>query len=315
MGIIKKITPTNLFQEYERFREDSAYNPVFTYEASFKQSELTEWGTPSKNLGEFAKEMSQRLLTEQQSRTRVAVATQDEVTASVEKFLTLLPQLSVELNFSTKLVSRCRVSGQKLVLREPIVYKSDELVGMVYHEIGTHMLRSYNHKNQNWSATNAFGTSYRFTEEGLAILHTYLGSPNSSLFQTYSLYYALYFGFEHSFSETFKALRALGVSEKRSWRLCVRVKRGLTDTSQPGGFSKDITYLEGALRVWKWLADSDHNPHDLYLGNISLDEVVAAKKTALNPSVVPPFMENLDLYREQIATIGEKGQFQHAPQL
>lgn len=315
MGIIKKITPQNLSQEFEKFRQNPSSNPVFTYPASFDQSELTSWGFPKKNLGEFAKEMTQKLLKEQQNRSKVPVATKTEIETTVADFLEKLPPINIDLSFSTELVSRCRISGEKLVLREPIVYKNDELVGMVYHEIGTHMLRSINHKQQGWKENPPFSSNYRFTEEGLAILHTYLGSPNSSLFQTYSLYFALYYGFEHSFSETFQALVDLGVSERRAWRLCVRVKRGLKDTALPGGFSKDITYLEGALQVWRWIQRPTNNPEDLYLGNISLADVVPAKSLAKQQILIPPFMKNIDEYRSQIATIGQKGQFAQAPQL
>ena len=52
-----------------------------------------------------------------------------------------------------------------------------------------------------------------------------------------------------SFVDLFKNLEKYVDSPIARWKYAVRVKRGLTDTSQAGGLYKDSVYLEGAIEV------------------------------------------------------------------
>ncbi len=52
----------------------------------------------------------------------------------------------------------------------------------------------------------------------------------------------------------------------------MRVKRGLTNTGEKGGFFKDQCYLRGAVEILK----NRHiiNVEDLFLGKLALNDVV-----------------------------------------
>ena len=52
-----------------------------------------------------------------------------------------------------------------------------------------------------------------------------------------------------SFSELFKDLEKYVDDPKTRYKYVLRVKRGLADTSKPGGLFKDQVYLEGALKL------------------------------------------------------------------
>ena len=52
-----------------------------------------------------------------------------------------------------------------------------------------------------------------------------------------------------SFVELFHDLEKYVDSPMGRWKFALRVKRGLTDTSQTGGLYKDQVYLEGAIKV------------------------------------------------------------------
>lgn len=54
---------------------------------------------------------------------------------------------------------------------------------------------------------------------------------------------------ERSFVEIFNALEKYIQDPDRRWKYVLRVKRGLNDTSQPGGFYKDQCYLRGAYTI------------------------------------------------------------------
>ncbi len=49
------------------------------------------------------------------------------------------------------------------------------------------------------------------------------------------------------FVDLFNDLEKYIDNPRRRFKLTLRVKRGLTDTSEPGGLYKDQVYLEGAI--------------------------------------------------------------------
>ncbi len=62
------------------------------------------------------------------------------------------------------------------------------------------------------------------------------------------------------------------IDDKMSrWKFVLRVKRGLMDTSEPGGLYKDQVYLEGAVAILRERKYLDF--HGLCCGKISLDDM------------------------------------------
>jgi len=54
---------------------------------------------------------------------------------------------------------------------------------------------------------------------------------------------------EVSFSQLFNEVAKYVDNPKQRYRYVLRVKRGLADTSKPGGLYKDQVYLEGAMQL------------------------------------------------------------------
>jgi hypothetical protein len=81
-------------------------------------------------------------------------------------------------------------------------------------------------------------------EEGLGCIHMLLEQAktkgrNLFLFKPALNYYACYKASELSFVELFNDLEKYVDNPKKRWKYVLRVKRGLSDTSQPGGLYKD----------------------------------------------------------------------------
>jgi hypothetical protein len=155
---------------------------------------------------------------------------------------------------------------------------------------------------------------FRSTEEGLANLHSYLDEPEPFMRKTFLTYVGAYLSQTESFRTVYVELTKLGVSNELAWSITTRSKRGMTDTSQAGGFTKDKTYLEGAVAVWKWLMDAKHDVHDLYAGRISLDQVNAIKQKLSSMSQppklhFPEFIADQTQYLTHINQIGTTNQF------
>ena len=52
-----------------------------------------------------------------------------------------------------------------------------------------------------------------------------------------------------SFVELFNDLERYIDNRMARWKFVIRLKRGLMDTSEPGGLYKDQVYLEGAVMI------------------------------------------------------------------
>lgn len=75
---------------------------------------------------------------------------------------------------------------------------------------------------------------------------------------------------EFSFVDLFKDLEKYVDSPQARWKFTLRVKRGLSDTSQKGGLYKDQVYLEGAVKILQ--QRHSLNFKALLCGKISLDD-------------------------------------------
>ena len=110
------------------------------------------------------------------------------------------------------------------------------------HEIGTHLLRFLNEDDQEWASKreeyNLRKDYCLKTEEGLASLNTLLSCTSKLLYQQALAYYAVCLGAELGFVELFDALKPFREDSVERFRLCSRVKRGMTDTAGRGAFKE-----------------------------------------------------------------------------
>jgi len=83
------------------------------------------------------------------------------------------------------------------------------------------------------------------------------------------LYYAVCQAMTCSFCDTFKSLQKYITDFDDCWIQTLRVKRGLTDTSKPGGFCKDQATFDGSMRILE-RRNEIHIPA-LFAGKVSLE--------------------------------------------
>jgi len=306
---IKHMTPLNIIDEKEKFFSVDDYNPWFTYENVIDESQLTAWGLPKSNFVEHAKDF----ISNQQTLrvfTGKHISEEDIVHAVSEFNIKYKVEFPIEIVFSKNLLVKCKVTSSAIYFHQPTTYTADQFAGIYRHELETHLLRQLNHKKQPWNSHQTPELDIRRTEEGLANLHTYLFRDNKILLKSYITYYAVFLAQLMGFREMFNQLKKLGLSDNRAWHLCLRTKRGLSDTVRPGGLSRDICYFEGTVLVWQWIMCPENNPKDLYLGRISLNQVNELnKKSDTISSLYPSFMDNMTEYRTHIAEIGDINHF------
>ena len=100
-----------------------------------------------------------------------------------------------------------------------------------------------------------------------------------------------------SFVELFNDLEKYIDSRLNRWRFVLRLKRGLIQTSEPGGLYKDQCYLEGAVEFLQ-----NRNSLDiigLFTGKISIEDLNKPKiQKVLNKESIklPTYVQDMEKY-------------------
>jgi len=314
MSLLSDLIPVNLNEEKEKFFNDNSYNPQFIYEKEISQERLIEHGLPNQKYSELSNYILEKTFfgrnEDDLSMMEGPIIIQSYVDKAVKTFLHM-HQLQKKYNviWSSSFLSRASVNRDTLKLRLPADFRKEGLIGMMYHEIGTHALRNINYEQQPWyKHKKKFGFSnYLKTEEGLASLHSLLAHTHKSAFNSAVRYSAVIYSQKTSFAETWRMLGKYVQDPERRWMITIKQKRGLTDTSKPGGFTKDFVYFEGMIEIWLWLKKNNFDITNLYFGKLAKEDAKLA--TDLNPNFVPklPSFFSLDKnkYANEMNKIGE----------
>lgn len=132
-------------------------------------------------------------------------------------------------------------TGYRIIIPRNIKRRRSSVLKMLRHEIDVHLRRYYNGSNTNLKILKLGTAGYLKTEEGLAILMSKDADPNV-LRNTKLLQYAIELSQKCGFREIYDQLLELDLTKNFSWNLCYRVKRGLSDSSRLGGYTKDQYY-------------------------------------------------------------------------
>jgi uncharacterized protein (TIGR02421 family) len=254
---------------------------------SFAQTQI--YGTPSKELVRKA-----YLLLDKTPRepilTRPYAATY--MKAEIEKALLKYGFTGWRITIKPA-VARVAVSPSKrtIVIRDTAKFSSIGVKCILAHEIGVHVLRAMNGYRQRYEI---FGTDaipgYLQTEEGLAALHEKKAGCliNNRLRRYAGRVIAVSMAMKGGFRDVFNELTKF-FPPKEAFEMTVRVKRGLKDTSQAGGFIKDHVYFEGKLALEDFIAKGkDITP--VYAGKIGLEHIgLVEDGTILPPVYLPKF--------------------------
>ncbi|MFH0804684.1 MAG: tyrosine/phenylalanine carboxypeptidase domain-containing protein [Patescibacteria group bacterium] len=154
---------------------------------------------------------------------------------------------------------------------------ANRLLAMLAHEIETHVYRLENGLLQRYRLLEQGTAGYLTCEEGLAIFNqARLNLPLGAKYTRPALnVIAIYLGARLSFAELFRELTGTyQLDPEKAWWVCVRVKRGVADTGEPGAFTKDRAYFVGYNQV-RQLAQDKGLPalRQLYIGKISMADL------------------------------------------
>ncbi len=186
-------------------------------------------------------------------------------------------------------------------LRADAEFAESAITMLIVHEIGTHVLRS---ANGNLQPLRIFGTglpNYQLTEEGLAEFteeqeQCFLEDTHRRIS---ARCVAVDMSFSKPFTDVFAALLAYYDAPK-AYDIVLRAKLGIADTSVPGVFTKDYTYLHGLdlLREFFAVNPELEQRTPLFAGKIGLDDIPLVSELIdarylLPPRYLPDFLTRL----------------------
>ena len=184
-----------------------------------------------------------------------------------------------------------KVSSKEIFIKKGATFSKKFLKRLIVHEIGTHVARAENGEMQPYLFFKRGLPGYLMIEEGLAVLNEELNNcSNKYILKVYAgRVLAVSKSLEQGFRNTYNDLRK-HFSKETAFRLTLRAKRGLSDTSLPGACTKDINYLKGYIALKDYIRDGG-DLNKLYYGKIGLEHIPLLEKIPglINPAFLPVF--------------------------
>lgn len=158
-----------------------------------------------------------------------------------------------------------RVGEKRLTIGKSVKRNSNNVKRLIVHEIESHILQRYNVQHTNNPLLRLLKLyEWRLFAEGMAVYNEVATKTiTKSAYDTYWLRLKAVTMLERSFREIYEEL-ATQTTEEKAFLITYRVKRGMADTSMPGGFPKDASYLYGYERVYNYVKNGGDLPY-LYL--------------------------------------------------
>jgi uncharacterized protein (TIGR02421 family) len=176
------------------------------------------------------------------------------------------------------------VSRGQLLVGHALRLRADRVEALIHHEVGTHVLTFVNGAAQPLHQLRHGLADYDELQEGLAVLAEYLvnGLSATRLRLLAARVLAAHAMLEGAtFVETFRVLKdEYGFTAPTSFSVASRVH-------QSGGFSRDMIYLRGLLRLMRHLADGGEL-EPLYIGKIAAKHIPVIRELRERGVLRPP---------------------------
>jgi hypothetical protein len=227
-------------------------------------------------------------------KVRYKMIPKEHVANELQKYIFDLTQENVTVEY-TPMTSQINIEPKrKRININPFEeFTTLDVARLKPHEIGVHYLRNFNARKSGIKLFENGTANYIATEEGLAVYTEELKGvlSKAQMFVYAGRVIATYLALKKSFHEIFKELQSYGFSDKTAFQITQRAKRNLSDTSQPGGFTKDYVYFDGYHKVKEFAKHGDIR--ELMCGKIKIEDLDTVRAyRQLNPYEVTTIYEH-----------------------
>ena len=181
-----------------------------------------------------------------------------------------------EVEINSVMAARVSVDSAKYLIKvnASAKFRERDVAKLVAHEIDVHVTRGKNGEGQPLHIFSTGLPGSLETEEGLAIYSEELAraATPGGRWRRGLVCRAILWAQEMGFRDLYE--RILGVAGPGlAWGVSVRLKRGMSDSSLPGVFAKDVVYYRGERRISQWLQGGG-SLSTLYVGKVGLEHPV-----------------------------------------
>ena len=191
---------------------------------------------------------------------------------------------------------------RQIYMRSDANFYQEDMPRLLSHEIDTHVLRLENGLAQPYRIFTSGTPGYLETEEGLAIYNQNLriDSKNVQFFTSALTYLKTVEVIPLTFADAMESTLVRSFyrhgkieSEghlRAAFRKIYRVKRGIGDTTQPGGCTRDLVYFTGLQKV-QYFIKHGGDIQQLYKGKVDIDSVslISQMEELVDPLHLPPY--------------------------
>lgn len=176
-----------------------------------------------------------------------------------------------QIKIKDGIVSRCVIAkNNRLLIKGGEFFSRWDVDKLIAHEIETHIFCTENGKLQPYQILRRGTGHYLKTQEGLAVYvqnEVVKGGVRDALIGFQAVLWGRELGFRDLYEKLLKVC-----SEEQAWKTAVKVKRGLTDTSQPGAFMKNALYYWGYVEVDQFVREGG-DLKDLFVGKFEIHQL------------------------------------------
>lgn len=257
----------------------------------FTEKSVQLYGKPDSKLVEQAKAILSQAPKEI-IRKGNGKLTSQEVKKKIEQVLRRY-SLKWEVKIRKDLISGCTTNKNKAILvKDGMMFSPDRVEALIVHEIETHLLTAENGSDQPYKIFQRGTAGYMTTQEGLACYNQekYAHDKHKKFLIARNVL-AVDKMFSASFNELFWFVRDMGFNNAQAWGIAIRIKRGLTDTSKAGGFTKECIYLKGKISIEDFIKNGG-SLEKLYIGKINISDldVIEQIEDLHKPKKLPKFL-------------------------
>jgi len=164
-----------------------------------------------------------------------------------------LPYYKVNINnFSKNIIF---VKSNNIYVGSGIKRFQNNVDRLIVHEVESHLIQNYNIKKIRSPLLKLTRlSSSELYAEGLAVYNEVKSNTiTKKAFENYYFRLKAINNINLSFRKIYEMLISDGLTPKLAFHITFRVKRGMSDTSKPGGYPKDAAYLLGYKAVLDFL--------------------------------------------------------------
>ncbi len=259
-------------------------------EDEFTENSISLYGKPTEKNVEICKNYIKHIDTKNKKHSALIYNAND----LKEKFEEVLKSHNInnwQIKIKENLIPTCVTNKNNKLLIKNIKFSREKIENLIVHEIETHLFTNENGKNQKYEMFKYGFANYLKTQEGIAMYNEEQQNTISiqKNFKVQSFVIAIALALNISFLELHKTLvEKYKMTKLSAFGTCLKVKRGLKDTSKAGAFTKDHIYFEGYLQVKEFM-DNGGDLKDLYIGKFNLDdlEIIKNIENLKEPQIMP----------------------------